>query len=109
MSKELLDALLEVKRLVICDEYIQGESLRGFGICLALPLVSSNKLLKLEFARLYKKWPEYSGNPTYPVPSPDGKYTPEQAFDYTCEDKYAGEYGAARMRLLNWCIEELQK
>lgn len=50
---------------------------------------------------LAKGWPEYSGDEVYPVPC-EGM-PPRSA--YLTLPKWEGEYGAARMRLLNYLIE----
>ena len=51
-------------------------------------------------------WPESSGSLEYPVPHP--KLPPQIAYDSNrTENKWVGEYGAARRRLCqhvaNWC------
>lgn len=61
-----------------------------------------------EFDELAKRWPEYSGDYTFPVPHPTR--TAEAAY-HDAQKRLAmwkGKYGAARLRLLNWCIEQLQ-
>lgn len=59
-------------------------------------------------AIMWKKWPEFSGNMLYPVTA--GNLNPVFAFDQalTDEQMWVGEYGAARRRLLDWLIIELQ-
>lgn len=55
---------------------------------------------------LCKGWPEYSGEPFFPVPC--AHYDPGTAYDemrYTLP-KWQGEYGAARLRLLDYLIEQ---
>ena len=62
--------------------------------------------------QLFLKWPEFSGHPRFPVPSPDD--------DLDELDFYMGAsahemwsplhpYGAARRRLLEYCINQLEK
>lgn len=52
---------------------------------------------------IFPTWEEYSGNVLWPVPA----FTYDNPGDeYNCiEDLWVGEYGDARMRLLNHCIE----
>ena len=60
-------------------------------------------------------WPEYSGDPAYPVPSPDGYEDDEYDAEYAAEcaydqlDLWAGPYGEARMRLLDFIIQTLSE
>lgn len=59
---------------------------------------------------LFKRWPKYSGFEIYPVPSPDSARTSFEMF-YYAQDKDAlweGEYGALRMELLDFLIQETQ-
>ena len=56
-------------------------------------------------AKAAESWPEFSGNPRYPVPHPD--LLPESAYTAKWEvPKWSGEYGTARRRLCrhiaNW-------
>ena len=56
-------------------------------------------------AKAAESWPEFSGDPRYPVAHPD--LLPESAYTAKWEvPKWAGEYGAARRRLCqhvaNW-------
>lgn len=105
----LLDTLLAIR-----EQATKGNTqIRKYGICYTIHLVSRSRVIEPEveqFKELYTKWPEYTGKRNYPVPSCDplGRLSPVSAFTLAY-DMYEGEYGAARMRLLNWCIEELQK
>lgn len=61
------------------------------------------------FADLVKQWPEFSGCVVYPVKHP---YT-TSGLGYLYgkpSEMWNPEhpYGAARLRLLNWCIERLE-
>ena len=70
------------------------------GICVNLNLLSKLYMPDWEalISEAVKTWPEYSGNPRYPVPHPD--LLPETAYTTKWEvPKWAGEYGAARRRL----------
>lgn len=57
---------------------------------------------------LYESWPEYSGKYGYPVPCPHGG-CPCDAFVGGGDFMFAGEYGAARLRLLQFIIATLTK
>ena len=51
-------------------------------------------------------WPEYSGNPDYPVPCQDA----DDAYSAYYEvDLWVGEYGEARRRLAGFVADELEK
>ena len=78
------------------------------GLCSAVIQIGPQPLR----AWLFTDWPEYSGTLLYPVPAPvdfvtdpdkDGISAAEQAFDAALDRDtlYVGEYGAARMRLLD--------
>ena len=56
-----------------------------------------------------EEWPEFSGDRAYPVPHPDE--SPERAFNLaSTEDMWSpgSAYGAARLRLLDWLIAQLE-
>lgn len=59
-------------------------------------------------AEAAKTWPEYSGNPCYPVPHPD--LLPETAYTAKWEvEKWSGEYGESRRRLCQHVAEWIRK
>jgi hypothetical protein len=71
---------------------------------------------QLLFLPAYQTWPEYSGNPTYPVPEPLGGggeylFTPEGCGEayFATLNKWEGEYGASRRRLLDHLIDYFQQ
>lgn len=56
--------------------------------------------------KLFVKWPDYSGNVIYPVKSVKaGLQNPSRAF-WGAINMWEGEYGASRMKLLNFMIRE---
>jgi hypothetical protein len=55
---------------------------------------------------LFTHWPEFSGDPNFPVPGEVG--LPHVVYEKT-RNKWRGDYGAARMRLLNFCIITLEE
>lgn len=60
----------------------------------------------------FRLWPEYSGDPTYPVPSPDGDEDDEYDAECAYHDQlnlWTGAYGEARMRLLDFIIQTLSE
>ena len=70
------------------------------GICYNLFLHEPRVALDWEglVAKAAESWPEFSGNPRYPVAHPD--LLPESAYTAKWEvPKWTGEYGAARRRL----------
>lgn len=56
---------------------------------------------------LFKSWPKYSGNPSYPVPLPGYEY-PDNAYN-DIDMLWEGAYGDLRRELLDHCISELKK
>lgn len=80
------------------------------GICGAIEDFGGTKTEEGEFQNLYKQWPRYSGSEKFPVPGPDGN-APTSAFVWTDGGDMWNPhhpYGAARLELLNWCIEQLE-
>lgn len=90
--------------------------LEGVGICGALYSLGDTDEMEGINVDAYdlveclaQNWPEYSGNPSYPVPH---RMLPaEEAFDLDKEEggldpRWVGEYGAARLRLLDYLIAE---
>ena len=55
----------------------------------------------MRISNLSRHWPEFSGNISFPVPCEDR--TPQVA--YISLPHWEGEYGAARLRLLDYLIE----
>ena len=55
---------------------------------------------------LFVQWPEFSGNPNYPVRAPSGEHPQDYYWDSKdFEGIWKGDYGAARIRLLDFLIE----
>lgn len=61
----------------------------------------------------FMAWPEFSGDRSYPVPSPYPHITPMQAFGHGDVDfgipKWKGKYGASRRRLFAFLLEQIAK
>lgn len=60
-----------------------------------------------KFSELAQKWPQFSGNFDYPVPSPYADYSAEYA--YHCRMKWIGEYGELRRSLLHFVFAEASR
>lgn len=70
---------------------------------------SGNRTIELagavwDLGDLCRKWPKAANADGYPVPCPG--YTDPCTGYHATEDKWAGEYGALRMELLDWLIQE---
>lgn len=110
MSKELRQtyrALLKLREAVK-----DGRQLRS-GICGNLVHLGGDESLIRGY---FHRWPKFSGNRYYPVPSPTGG----KAADYydNCVGwrawphglvRWEGAYGALRIELLDFLIEEIGK
>ena len=70
------------------------------GICDNLMFIDRQALYDI-----MRNWPEHSGDRTYPVSDPDGYFSAMAMFGRTA-NVWVGEYGAARIRLLDFLIEE---
>ena len=116
LNKTLLKNLKDVRARV--HEYLStGEENERFdpdlGICNAVtlgassPEVSSGCLVLL--SDRMEEWPEFSGYPAYPVPHPSE--SPDKAFYLASAEEMwnpGSAYGAARLRLLDWLIAQLE-
>ena len=92
-ATEMLAHLLALKDLVAHDNMPAETN----GICGNLTIVS--QVYSYGFVEKYSVgWPEHSGDREYPVPSVNG---------YQCL-KWIGEYGEARLRLLDYLIEQME-
>ena len=80
------------------------------GICVNLALVPELFLADWEalVAEAAKTWPEWSGDPRYPVPHPD--LLPEAAYTAKWEvPRWSGEYGESRRRLCQHVADWIRK
>lgn len=62
-------------------------------------------------AEMAQKWPKWSGSLTYPVPCPENLVTSAHHTSYWAFGflpKWEGAYGALRLELLDFLIEELE-
>ena len=56
----------------------------------------------------FVSWQHYSGDLTYPVPSPQARVKPSHKYQMT-KDVWVDDYGDLRMGLLNHCIKILER
>lgn len=89
--------------------------LAPYGICANLVELSAGGVitqgLKWHIKDLMRKWPEYTGQPDYPVPGV-GRYAmcPETTYDMLPSGEYfKGAYGGNRIRLVNFLIRALER
>lgn len=96
----LFEALIKIR-----DE---GPVFDKYGICETLNRWGMDEW---DFRNLAEKWPSFSGNYVFPVPDPDHNscsvvYTQAMRNGYMWNPDHP--YGALRLELLNWCIEQLE-
>lgn len=104
----------ESARWCVISGYVPGkrEQVGFFGICRLTRAQGDITVAVYGITRaLFCKWPEYTGCIDYPVPSQHDDVSAEAAFDYAFDTgrMWSGDYGAARMRLLEFCIKELRE
>jgi hypothetical protein len=115
--RELHDALIVLRTSVVND--IPHTYKKNMGICGNLQRIFYSMGIDVEQYDEYpcdlvmkygKKWPERVKNcPEYPVPAPvGGGYSYTNPISAFCDfkNKWAGEYGESRMRLLKYLIKE---
>lgn len=120
----------EIKLFIkICEDIRDnGPKKPHYGLCSNIQTALHKKFCKSgtvlsKFSPIFEEhvknlnlsWPESSGSPDIPVyvdeDGPDVSKTALAAHQYFSNNypKYEGEYGAARMRLLDYYIEETKK
>lgn len=84
-----------------------GMRVDSVGICFNLCSLLESETQEL--IRLMNKWPEASGNASFPVPH--NKFNPMEAYFRSKPNLWnkRTKYGRARFRLCKWLIEELEK
>jgi hypothetical protein len=83
----------------------EGPTFRRYGIC--TNVFDEHD----ELSDLFAEWPEFSGSLKYPVPAYCSEYDDAaDAFNTAGAEMWDPDhpYGAARLRLLAFCIETLQ-
>lgn len=108
LQKEVLKALHKIKK--------NGPKNRGQGICLAVHQVINKKIdkdeLDLFLKELFQKWPKFSGDKGYPIPSPHEAYTACGFYnEASCTEMWCPDYpyAALRWELLDFMISHLSK
>jgi hypothetical protein len=96
----------EMKTLLRALKDIRDGKRHHGGICCNV-LILTRRTYDRELSELMRKWPEYSYDPDYPVPHPSGNFEDPQ-YAYAVLPRWEGEYGAARLRLLDFMIAELE-
>lgn len=103
-TKPLLLAALrlvspEIQRHAICSQVE--------GVCYEFYSGRESANVFALLRKMFQAWPQYSGNPCYPVPSPDGPVTAYSSANLR-GTLWQGEYGRLRVDLLKWLIQELE-
>lgn len=102
LKRALLDAARSIKE--------HGPSDPKCGLCHNIARALPEQVLRMQFRpllrSLFQRWPEFSGDEDYPVPSEDERDA-DEAYN-RMGSLYVGEYGASRMALLNFIIEKLE-
>lgn len=101
----LLDALQHLQ--------LNGAVYETSGICWNTHQVFEQEDTCLRFdeeklKQVFVKWPKFSGDIEYPVPSSTDGCTPREQYDFT-DNVWEGDYGDLRKELLQFCIDELSK
>lgn len=91
--EELLQALISMR---------EERPIPDRGICQNVEeLTGRTHLTTLD--KLFMKWPKFSGSISFPVPHNNG-----HAWAFYTLPMWEGEYGASRLELLEFCIQELE-
>lgn len=111
MNDELHQTLLAIH-----DRMQDSEAWHDEGLCRELENLDLSGDAWVAFDALVPLWPQYTGSPMFPVPSPVGK-APMIAFTRDCGyhvddesarmwDRQTSPYAELRWQLLEWLIEE---
>lgn len=101
---DLLTALKQLRE--------NGPRIRSAGICSQFDLYGSYRSEeRRQFRACFETWPHYSGDDSFPVPSPDKSMDAIDAYFYDGNDLWDRdtEYGRLRWDLLDHIIKELSK
>ena len=123
MHQMLLQGLKQLKvevpqpRMGICDNiYNAMDDLFGENKSWVIPAEDGEIDIFMWIQQVAQKWPKWSGDTHYPVPCPTnmglpelkaGVHTPMDAYHHF-HNVWEGAYGALRMELLDFLIEELE-
>ena len=116
-ASTVLKGLLKVKEMALSDEKSNWFNIRH-GICANIDNYesiykkvdrkSTRYYMSSYLTVFYKQWPEWSGCTTFPVPSTDSEYTEEEMYMEFRGSMWIREYGAARLRLLDYLIQRVE-
>ena len=99
------DNLLHEERVALKAGIAKNLHRKDYGICTNLPAYA-RRTSQERLRTLFVQWPEFSGNPNYPVRAPSGEHPEDYYWDSKdSEGIWKGDYGAARIRLLDFLIE----
>ena len=107
----LLEALKAINVEVIEDSGICGRVEDYLCDTYNMDYDRAKSLIEHQLHPIFASWPEFSGHPHFPVPSPDEDMN-EHDFYMAASDHEMWSadhpYGAARRRLLEYCINQLE-
>lgn len=83
----------------LLSQVAMGAQSKSGGICYCVRVNSGYSLSRLDLKFGIMAWEEYNGDSIFPISDPDGKLKPSKKY-WVSIDKWAGEYGEARIRLL---------
>lgn len=102
-NSKVLNALLDMKNKI---ETKSDGYFFAVGLCGNLEeYLTLEEIEQIDLENIYHKWPEFSGNFVFPVPHPS--VSPRVAYLRHKQDMYENEYGASRIRLLDFLISQL--
>ena len=115
-ASTVLEGLLAVKEAVSSntkpfwfkDCHGVCSNLDGYQLLLAEQVESYHDYSSLHLQSFYPQWPEWSGCDTFPVPSTLKDYTAEEMYMEHRGNMWVKEYGAARLRLLDYLIQRVE-
>lgn len=114
-ASTVLEGLLAVKEAVLADVKPKWFVARS-GICNNLDEYEIKKEGSPEayssdcLADFFSGWPEWSGCKIFPVPSMSYEHTSESVYlSHMAKQMWTGEYGAARLRLLDYLIRRVEE
>ena len=108
---------MQVELLLEALKHVKNQPQKDGGICANVEGYLYDKYQDDSFnvaetiGKLSQKWPKWSGSLTYPVPIPENLVTSTVRTSYWAFcflPKWEGEYGALRLELLDFLIEELE-
>lgn len=110
-SKQLLEVLKKVR--AAATSHRKGKATPHWfdyevGICGNADACVHNRLDLDALKSMFVSWQHYSGDLTYPVPSPQADARPSRTYQMA-DNVWVDDYGDLRMDLLNHCIKTLER